>query len=42
MLLELGASPLVVVEPNEALADHLEATLGDRIDVARTTTSRPA
>lgn len=37
VLLELGSSPLVVVEPNEALADHLEATLGDRIDVARTT-----
>ena len=35
-LLDLGATPLVV-EPNGALADHLEATLGDRIEIVRTT-----
>jgi SAM-dependent methyltransferase len=34
-LLERGAS-LVVVEPNEQLADYLEVTFGDRVEVRRT------
>ena len=33
-LLEAGAT-LVVVEPNERLAEHLEATFGDRLEVRR-------
>ncbi|MBA3401206.1 MAG: class I SAM-dependent methyltransferase [Actinobacteria bacterium] len=32
-LLELGASPLVAIEPDPALAAYLDATLGDRIEV---------
>lgn len=33
-LVELGAS-LTLVEPNHPLADHIEATFGDRVDVLR-------
>jgi SAM-dependent methyltransferase len=36
-LLELGASPLVAVEPDPTLASHLERTLGERVDVRVTT-----
>jgi SAM-dependent methyltransferase len=36
-LLELGADPLVVVEPNEQLAEHLEKAFTDRVEVRRTT-----
>ena len=36
-LLELGARPLVAVEPNEQLSLHLEAAFGDRVEVRRTT-----
>ena len=36
-LLDLGASPLVALEPNDALADHLESALGDRIQIVRST-----
>jgi SAM-dependent methyltransferase len=32
-LLELGASPLVVIEPNAALAEHLAASVGARVEV---------
>ncbi|MGH7540155.1 MAG: class I SAM-dependent methyltransferase [Gemmatimonadota bacterium] len=32
-LLELGADPIVVVEPDPALAAHLRAALADRVDV---------
>lgn len=32
-LLELGASPLVVVEPDPALTEYLRDSLGERIDV---------
>src|SRR4249920_1036332 len=36
-LLELGASPLVALEPNEDLADHLVATFGGDIELVRAT-----
>jgi SAM-dependent methyltransferase len=36
-LLELGADPLVAIEPNEELARYLAASLGDRVDVRVTT-----
>jgi SAM-dependent methyltransferase len=32
-LLELGADPVVAIEPDPALADYLRAGLGDRVDV---------
>jgi SAM-dependent methyltransferase len=35
-LVELGAEPIVVVEPNEPLGAHLEATLGDCVEVVGT------
>ena len=34
-LLELGADPLVAVEPNERLADYLETILGETVGVLR-------
>jgi SAM-dependent methyltransferase len=37
LLLELGADPLVAVEPDPALSDYLRATLGDRVDLRPTT-----
>jgi SAM-dependent methyltransferase len=36
-LLELGAEPLVALEPNPALAAYLRDAFGDRIDVCETT-----
>lgn len=36
-LLELGADPLVALEPDPALAEHLVRSLGDRVDVRVTT-----
>jgi SAM-dependent methyltransferase len=36
-LLELGARPIVAVEPNEQLAAHLEDALGDGVEILRTT-----
>jgi SAM-dependent methyltransferase len=36
-LLELGAAPLVAIEPNAQLAAHLRDALGERIDVRETT-----
>lgn len=36
-LLELGARPLTAVEPDPALAAYLEGSLGDQIEVWRTT-----
>ena len=36
-LLELGARPLVALEPNEQLSVHLEAVFGDRVEVLRST-----
>jgi SAM-dependent methyltransferase len=36
-LLELGAAPLVAVEPNAQLAAHLRKAFGERIDVRETT-----
>jgi SAM-dependent methyltransferase len=36
-LLDLGADPLVAIEPDPALADYLRDSLGDRVDVRRTT-----
>jgi SAM-dependent methyltransferase len=33
LLLDLGADPLVAIEPDPALADYLRAALGDRMDV---------
>jgi SAM-dependent methyltransferase len=35
-LLELGADPLVAVEPDPALAGYLRAALGDRVEVRET------
>jgi SAM-dependent methyltransferase len=32
-LLELGADPLVAIEPNEELARYLAASVGDRVDI---------
>ena len=34
-LLELGADPIVVVEPNPSLAEYLEAGYGDRLELVR-------
>ena len=34
-LLDLGANPLVAIEPDPALADHLEGRLDGRVDVRR-------
>ena len=34
-LLELGADPIVVVEPNPSLAEHLEELYGDRLELVR-------
>jgi SAM-dependent methyltransferase len=36
-LLALGASPLVALEPDKALAAHLRAALGERVEVRETT-----
>ena len=36
-LLDLGADPLVAIEPNSALADYLRAAFGDRVEVRVTT-----
>jgi SAM-dependent methyltransferase len=36
-LLELGADPVVAIEPNEQLADYLETTVGDGVEVLRAT-----
>jgi SAM-dependent methyltransferase len=36
-LLELGAEPVTVLEPNAALGERLESALGDRIGLMRTT-----
>jgi SAM-dependent methyltransferase len=36
-LLELGAARLVAVEPDPALADYVQAALGDRVEVRGTT-----
>ena len=35
-LLDLGADPLVAIEPNDDLADYLALTLGDRVDIRLT------
>jgi SAM-dependent methyltransferase len=32
-LLDLGADPLVTIEPNEGLARYLDGSLGDRVDI---------
>ncbi len=34
-LLELGADPILVVEPNPSLAEYLEALYGDRLELVR-------
>ena len=34
-LLELGADPILVVEPNPSLAEYLEELYGDRLELAR-------
>jgi SAM-dependent methyltransferase len=36
-LLELGAGPIVAIEPNEQLARYLETRVGDGVEVLRTT-----
>lgn len=35
-LLDLGASPLIAIEPNPALAEYLRVAFGDRVDVRET------
>jgi SAM-dependent methyltransferase len=36
-LLELGASPLIAIEPDPALAEYLRSALGDQVEVRPTT-----